>query len=195
VSLVRYRRNLPHIFPKHTPIFVTWRLKGSVPMSVVIAARKSADTTGKRFVSVDRYLDTNLIGPRWLGDRRIAEMLCIEIERGAAELPVEYVLHEYVVMPNHVHLFITPVIPMHEIMQRLKGSSARFANTILGREDKAFWQQESFDHFSRNVHEFGKIRGYIARNPVKVGLATTADEWPWSSAHRRKTSSVDGERR
>jgi len=192
VQTQAYRRNLPHIFPQNTPIFVTWRLKGSIPKCLIEAANRiKGAKAGQRFAFVDRGLDTNVSGPRWLADTRIAEMLCSEIERGATKPPIEYTLHEYVVMPNHVHVLITPLIPMREIMQRLKGNSARFANEILGRETKSFWQQESFDHFSRNAMEFEKIRRYIMQNPVKAGLAEKPEAWPWSSACRRGMPATD----
>ena len=182
-----YRRNLPHIFPRHTPIFITWRLRGSIPALVARRARETENlTAGERFVSIDRQLDKCSRGPRWLADERIAEVMCVEIERGGEEPEFEYALHGYVVMPNHVHLFITPYLPVSEIMHRLKGNTARFANEILGRDTATFWQQESYDHFSRNVREFERICGYIARNPVKAGLATRPEDWPWSSAHRRR---------
>jgi putative transposase len=162
MPLRAYRRNLPHIFPRHTPIFITWRLRGSIPAVVARQSGKSENlTAGEKFVSIDRQLDGCSSGRRWLADQRIAEVMCVEIERGAEEPLFEYALHGYVVMPNHVHLFITPYFPVSEIMHRLKGNTARFANEILGRDATTFWQQESYDHFSRNVREFERIRGYM----------------------------------
>jgi putative transposase len=180
-----YRRNLPHVFPKGAAIFVTWRLKGSLPAAVVMEAREAANlTNGERFARIDRFLDGNSSGPLWLREKRIAEDVCATIERAAESPVLHYVLHEYVVMPNHVHLLITPREEMSVIMQSLKGNTAHFANRILGRSG-AFWQIEYCDHFCRNADEFGKIRSYIARNPVKAGLVAKPEDWPWSSLGRR----------
>jgi len=48
-----------------------------------------------------------------------------------------YILHAFVVMPNHVHLLITPKAPVPKLMQGLKGATARRANQILKRTGRA----------------------------------------------------------
>ena len=75
----------------------------------------------------------------------------------------------------------TPRAEMHTIMQGIKGATARYANQILGRGGKSFWQQEYYDRFCRNDKEFQNIRGYIAKNPVKAGLVARPEDWKWSS--------------
>jgi REP element-mobilizing transposase RayT len=185
-----YRRNLPHVFPKGAAIFVTWRLKGSLPAAVIIEARSAANLTdGQRFARIDKFLDGSTRGPLWLREKRIAEDICATIERAAEPPLLHYVLHEYVVMPNHVHLLITPRAEMKVIMQSLKGNTAHFANRILGRSG-SFWQIEYYDHFCRDADEFDNIRSYIARNPVKAGLSASPEDWPWSSAARRRSAPV-----
>jgi putative transposase len=186
-----YRRNLPHIFPKGVAIFVTWRIRGSLPSAVVIEARTAAGlTNGERFARIDRFLDGSARGPLWLQNKRIAEDICATIERAAREPLLHFMLHEYVVMPNHVHLLITPRVDMKVIMQSLKGNTSHFANRILGRSG-SFWQAEYYDHFCRSPEEFERIREYIARNPVKARLATKPEDWPWSSIARRKSTGGD----
>ena len=69
----------------------------------------------------------------------------------------EYELHAYVVMPNHVHLLVTPLRELPEIMQSLKRHTAREANRILGLTGRAFLQDESYDRSVRNDMEFGRI--------------------------------------
>jgi REP element-mobilizing transposase RayT len=183
-----FRRDLPHIFPKGRAIFITWRLSGSVPSGVVLAARKALSATeGEKFVRIDKYLDSGKRGPMYLKDERIAEDICQTIERAASSERKDYDLHEYVVMPNHVHMLVTPRAEMHTIMQGIKGATARYANQLLGRGGKTFWQQEYYDRFCRNDKEFQDIRRYIARNPVKAGLVARAEDWKWSSAARRVT--------
>jgi putative DNA methylase len=95
---------------------------------------------------------------------------------------VQHNLHAFVVMPNHVHILVTPLVPMAKLTQRIKGRSARLANEILGRTGQPFWQDESFDHWVRNSVQFEKIRSYIENNPVKAGLVAESCLWPYSSA-------------
>ncbi len=89
----------------------------------------------------------------------------------------------WVVMPNHVHLLITPCVELPKIMHSVKGFTAREANRLLGRTGSPFWQKEFFDHWIRNEREFERIRAYIERNPVTAGLAASPEEYCWSSAH------------
>jgi REP element-mobilizing transposase RayT len=96
----------------------------------------------------------------------------------------EYELHGYVIMPNHVHILITPLRELPAIMQSLKGHTAREANKILGLTGHPFWQDESYDRFVRNEQEFGKIASYIEMNPVRAGLCFAPEEFRYSSAWR-----------
>ena len=92
-------------------------------------------------------------------------------------------LDSFVVMPNHVHVLWKPHVPLPRLLRLVKGSTARIANQILGREG-TFWQREYFDRIVRNQDEHFRIRGYIERNPVCAGLCATPGSWPWSSASR-----------
>ena len=94
---------------------------------------------------------------------------------GAGKL---YDLHVAVVMPDHVHLLLTACsksddetwsIP--EIMQVIKGRSARQINRQLGRRGK-FWQEESFDHVPRTSDKIADAVDYLVENPVRAGLVS-----------------------
>lgn len=93
-----------------------------------------------------------------------------------------YLLHAWVIMPNHVHLLITPQAPFQQITRTLKGYTAYQANRILQRTGQPFWSEESFDHWIRSDYEFGRGAEYIKNNPVKAGFVRQAGLWPWSSA-------------
>ena len=93
-----------------------------------------------------------------------------------------YQLHAFVVMPNHVHLLMTPLERASKVMQPLKRFTAREGNRTLGLTEQPFWQDESHDGLVRDEREFARIVHYIERNPVTAGLAATPEEFPWSSA-------------
>jgi putative transposase len=65
----------------------------------------------------------------------------------------------------------------------LKGVTAKRAKHWLCLNVKAFWQDESYDHWIRSERELQKIIRYVEWNPVKAGLADSVEQWPWSSAH------------
>lgn len=86
-----------------------------------------------------------------------------------------YQLHAYVVMPNHVHVLVTPAVPASKWLAPLKGFTAHQANQLLGRQGQPFWQDESYDHLVRSEAEFDRILFYIEENPVKAGLVSEPD--------------------
>lgn len=197
-----YRRNLPHWHPSGVSIFLTWRLNGSLPSEVIekltIMRRELRDRTRKvlqadrlveykkLFARVDKILDRASNGPVWLSDERIANVVQDALVNRYARL---YYLWAYVVMANHVHVLLRP--KSHEtslstITKNLKGYSSREANRLLKRTGQKFWQDESFDHWSRNPAEFERIVNYIENNPVMAGLVRGPEQWKWSSAAERK---------
>jgi REP element-mobilizing transposase RayT len=108
-------------------------------------------------------------------------MVAEAIQYNAANFE-HYVLHAFVVMPNHVHLLATPTLALPKLTKSLKGITSKRANIILAMTGSRFWQEESYDHLVRNEREFEKIRSYIEENPVRAGLVREANEYRWSSA-------------
>ena len=49
-----------------------------------------------------------------------------------------YELGAYVVMANHVHLMIRPSIAPDLLLKSIKGTSARYANRLLGRTGEPY---------------------------------------------------------
>ena len=98
-----------------------------------------------------------------------------------------YNLRVAVVMPDHVHLILTPfideirrrVFPLPEIMKAIKGASSYAINRRLGTHD-AIWQEESFDHVLRSAESLDAKIDYVLQNPVRAGLVSVASEYSWS---------------
>ena len=67
-------------------------------------------------------------------------------------------------------------------MRWAKGSTVRQANTLLAPTGNPFWQYETYDRVIRNSDELNRVIRYIETNPVRAGLATRIEDWPWSSA-------------
>jgi putative transposase len=137
---------------------------------------------------MDRYLDTTRVGPMYLAQESIARTVVGSLHRGV-QLK-QYDLEAYVIMSNHVHVLLLPIISASRLMQSLKGVTAREANRILGRTGETFWQAESYDHWVRDEKEWRRIAGYIESNPVKAGLVCRAEDYRWSSAGERKSAEM-----
>src|SRR5262249_1451896 len=121
-----YRRRLPHYHSIGQPIFLTWRLHGSLPANRYFP---EASTCGQAFVEMDRLLDDCVTGPSFLRRPEIAAMVVDSISYHANQLE-RYQLHAYVIMPNHVHLLITPLVAVSKITQSLKRFTAMRGNRM-----------------------------------------------------------------
>ena len=95
----------------------------------------------------------------------------------------KYLLHEFVVMPDHFHLILTPEgITLERAMQLIKGGFSFQLNKNLKVKQEA-WQPSFFDRRVRDSLEYQKFKDYIWQNPVKRFLAKTPEEYRYSSAN------------
>jgi REP element-mobilizing transposase RayT len=179
--MTHYERRLPHWDLVGHPLFVTFRLHDSLPASRTFPPGRV--TSGKAFVAIDRILDRSASGPLYLRIPEIAALVVACLRDGEQRFH-RYQLHSFVVMPNHVHLLVTPDVAATRWLGPLKGFTAHEANRVLGRRGQPFWQDESYDHLVRSDTEFERIRNYIESNPVKAELVAAAESWQWSSARK-----------
>jgi putative transposase len=95
----------------------------------------------------------------------------------------KYHLHEFVVMPNHFHLLITPIPPVtiEKAVQFIKGGFSYRAKKELAFHGE-IWQTSFYDRRVRDATEYARFRHYIHMNPVRRELAALPDEFPFSSA-------------
>jgi putative transposase len=202
-QLIYYKRRLPHLIQQDHAVFITWRLNHDLPISI----RDQLSIMKKNFVqsilndSDDHkqiktyifqkkqfdWLDTQLAlaidFPKTLMQKEIAEIIMESLHFNDTK---KYQLHSYCIMPNHVHVLVTPFTEKKEwnkilssITQSWKGFTARKINLILNRNG-AFWSRESYDHMVRDENEFYRIIGYILHNPVKANLVENWLDWKYS---------------
>jgi putative transposase len=125
--------------------------------------------SGKAFLAMDRLLDRGGSGPLFLRCPKIAELVVAALRDGDDKFH-RYELHAFVVMPNHVHLLVTPEVVARRWLGPLKGFTSYQANGLLGTHGRAFWQDESYDHLVRSDAEFERIRVYNEQNPATARL-------------------------
>ena len=93
----------------------------------------------------------------------------------------KYLLHEFVLMPDHFHLLITPTVTLERALQLIKGGFSFRARKELGFGGE-IWQTSFYDRRVRDIEEYCAYREYIHRNPVKRRLVHAAADYPYSSA-------------
>jgi REP element-mobilizing transposase RayT len=76
-------------------------------------------------------------------------------------------------MPDHLHGLIS--FPSDKEMARVIAQWKEFTAKRLGLH----WQRDFFDHRLRNEERLREKADYILNNPVRRGLVTRAEEWPY----------------
>jgi len=94
---------------------------------------------------MDRLLDEARTGMFYLRQPAVADLVVEAVHYNAQTLG-HYIWHAFVIMPNHVHLLVTPEVALAELTKSLKGITAKRANALLGLTGEPFWQEESYDH-------------------------------------------------
>jgi putative transposase len=92
-----------------------------------------------------------------------------------------YFLHEYVLMPEHFHVLITPTVTLERSVQFVKGGYSYRARKELGSSIE-IWQRGSSDHRIRDREDLKIHIGYIYRNPVGRRLVERAADYLYCSA-------------
>lgn len=93
-----------------------------------------------------------------------------------------YLLHEFVIMPDHVHLLLTPLTSIEKAVQFIKGGFSYRARKDLGSNIEV-WQKGFSDHRIRDASDYGIHVSYIHQNPVKEHFCEKAGDFPYSSAY------------
>jgi len=96
----------------------------------------------------------------------------------------KYKLHEFVLMPDHFHLLLTPIVTLEKAVQLIKGGFSFRAGKLFGLRGD-IWQTSFYDRRVRDAIEYESFRRYIHCNPVKRGLAEIPEQYAYSSAAGR----------
>ena len=189
------RGNLPHWLVADHTYFVTLRLVGTLPKSVVVeleaerAALVEAHNTEKalaalarrQFLQIERTLHAVDNARNWLTRPGIPEIVLdnlswLEAQRG-------WLVHAATVLSNHVHLLLRNTAGRSEHLLDDLGNYKIYVatriNRLLGRTG-TLWAREGFDHWCRDDDRVRSAARYICDNPVKAGLVKRWVEWPWT---------------
>ncbi|MCL2174918.1 MAG: transposase [Treponema sp.] len=93
-------------------------------------------------------------------------------------------LHNFCVMPNHIHLLLTPKegTNLPRIIQWIKTKSAKRWNSSFNRQDH-LWGERFFSRPIKNESDYVDVYNYIDQNPVKAGLVKQPHDWKGSGAY------------
>jgi REP-associated tyrosine transposase len=103
------------------------------------------------------------------------------------------VLHAYVLMPDHVHLLVTPTLEggVSRVMQYLGRHYVQHINKTYDRSG-TLWQRRYHASVVETEAYLLKLYRYIELHPVRSGLVQAPEDYRWSSAksHLAATESL-----
>jgi len=179
------RGYLPHWEAGETPQAITFRLADSLPQSLLVRWREelahldNCARTLERRLRIERALDQGR-GASLLRRPELAQIVEDAFLFGDAS---RYHLLAWVIMPNHVHVLVTPSgeWTLSSILEGWKSVTARRINAMIGGTGKV-WAREYFDRKIRNPEHYDNVMNYMAANPVKARLCNAPQEWRFSSS-------------
>ncbi len=132
-----YRRKLPHIHSPGSTLFVTFRLAGSIPKTVLqqwlaeksLRSRKKVNDEsqiefGRRwFARFEDILHQAKTGPIWLANPHVAKIVSDGLKYRDERV---YRLHAFCIMSNHTHVVFTPRLNDRSIVEVKDSNPLRF---------------------------------------------------------------------
>lgn len=196
-------RKLPHLFSEHHPVFITYRLKFSLPRPLI----KELNTRKAQWQRELQNMKQEERELAQIGENALLFEWYDELLARSEDLPktlhraditeiiasafmyfdnVQCQMLAYCIMPNHVHVLFAPmkqesgeIFAPSRIVYSWKRWTANQINKVLGRKG-GFWQQESYDRMVRDEEELLRTINYIVQNPVKAGLVDKWRQWKGS---------------
>ncbi len=183
------RGYLPHFDSNDVIQHVTFHLADSLPKDTV--ARLMAEIEqldpDRQDIEKRRRLEALVdsgLGACWLRRSDCASVVQNSLLHFDGE---RYRMIAWVVMPNHVHALFQTLEgwSMYTVVASWKTFTANAIGRIVGHPNEPLphvWHPEFWDRFIRNESHLAAALAYIHNNPVKAGLVSRPEEWPWSSA-------------
>ena len=99
----------------------------------------------------------------------------------------KFQLHGFAVMPDHIHLLITPAMDqsLPKCIQLIKGGYSFAARDLSPKE---IWHTGYHEHRIRDQEDYDNQIRYIANNPPAANLGS---DYPYVHTHLEHASSVD----
>ncbi len=189
---------LPHWTQDGATYAITYRLHDSLPYEMLEQIRSERDWLARVRAQGPRLNDEELLQAERVYSERMDRFLeaghgrCLLRDPRVADIVADnwayfdgdrYHIHTWCVMPNHVHVVVTPHqgYKLPDILHSWKSFSAKGINALLG-EDGTVWLDEYYDHLVRDEVDFARQIAYVRENPSKAELGEWQHLWPVGSA-------------
>ena len=177
---------LPHWHQNNKVQFVTFRLADSLPQARLVELSefksqwlsthpepwsKQTEEEYNHIIrnKIDTWLDNNY-GSCLLQNDAVRQIVIDSLLFNNGK---SYWIHSFVIMPNHVHLLISPIgdATINECIGNVKKFTAHSINMLLERQGEV-WQREIFDRMVRDLQNYEAYERYIYNNPIHLPIGT-----------------------
>ena len=87
----------------------------------------------------------------------------------------------YVIMPDHIHLFVGFGTESTSVSAWMKSFKNAISKTLTNADFRGpHWQKGFFDHLIRSQESYDEKWRYVRDNPVRAGLVRSAEDWPYA---------------
>ena len=118
-----------------------------------------------------------------LASTELHKAFTIFCQRAREEHDIE--VGRYVIMPDHIHLFVR-LNPEKRLAPWVQSLRSVLGKALIAQGiDKPHWQKGFFDHVVRNSESYGEKWQYTQKNPVRAGLCETVQDWPYQGEINR----------
>ena len=147
---------------------------------------RPSSPTGASLPARTFFVTTKTAGARSLLQTERMASLMIDVLRSYVRAG-KFTVHDFVVMPNHVHILLTVPgdMTIEKVVQLIKGNFSFRVGREFGIRGE-IWQRGFSDVRINDPHSFRTHREYIDNNPVKAALAGSPAEFPFGSAYLKK---------
>ena len=112
-------------------------------------------------------------------DEALARVVCESVEFYSTKLG--YHLYGYCLMPDHLHVLLSPSAsdrPIQLWLREFKSfTTNRFQKLVSQR---VLWQRSACDHVCRDEETAENVLAYIVNNPIRNELTARWQDWPWT---------------
>jgi len=112
------------------------------------------------------------------------ELFLNELSRAHEKFNLE--IHSFILMSNHYHLMArTPESNIDKVMHTINRNMACGINVSSGRINHVFGAPYNWSIIDSQKYYFYAIK-YLYQNPIKAGLCSRVEDYPFSSLKRKK---------
>jgi REP element-mobilizing transposase RayT len=121
-------------------------------------------------------------------DRRHCRLRAAQILRAAVEMQMEEIAHCF--MPDHLHLIVEGCTETAHCLAFVHRAKQRSGYAFGRRWQGRLWQPSFYDRVLRDEESTLPFIKYILENPIRGGLVTSVEEYPFLGSARYTVAEV-----